>query len=249
MQAGRVDQTALTEAMSVYASSLVDGGYDVAEMLRQVADRSVTVLDLAGAAVVLRTDDGDLRVVATTDGRAERMVDALVTVGEGPTIHVLRTGRVMAVEDLASDDRWPEHHDSARAVGHGGLVCVPMPVGHDPVGALHLFDEGPRPWTEDELDAAVLLANMAAGYVVMAQSLADSRTLTDQLQHALDSRIVVEQAKGMVAAHGGMDVDTAFEAMRRHARSTRRRVHDVAQDVVDGRVPPRPWAWDGTPEE
>ena len=51
----------------------------------------------------------------------------------------------MAVEDLASDDRWPEHHDTARAVGHGGLVCVPMPVGHDPVGALHLFDEGRVP--------------------------------------------------------------------------------------------------------
>ncbi len=243
MQAGRVDQAALTEVMSVYASSLVDGGYDVSEMLRRLADQSLGVLGLAGAAVVLRTDDGAPEVAVTTDGRAQRMADGLVEADDGPCTHALRTGRLIVVEDLAGDDRWPEHHDLARSVGYGGLVSVPMPAGEDPVGALHLFDGQPRPWTDGELDAAALLANMAAGYVVMARSLANSRTLTEQLQHALDSRVVVEQAKGMVAARRGIDVDAAFEAMRRHARSSRRRVRDVAQDVVDGMLPPAPDAW------
>lgn len=239
MSTGRVDHAALARVMSDYASALVDGGRDVTEMLDQLAERAVTVLDLAGAGIVLSDGDGGFEAVVTTDGRARRMEDDQMGRGDGPCFHAVRSGEVIAVQDLESDDRWPDHHETARAVGYRGVLGVPMPLGDAPdapIGALNLYDSDPRGWTTEELEAATLLGNMAAGYVVMARSLEDSRVLAEQLQHALETRALVEQAKGMLAAHHGIDVDAAFERLRSHARSNRRRVMDVARDLVEGRV-------------
>lgn len=236
MPTGRVDHAALARAMSDYASALVDGGGDVVEILERLAACAVTVLDLAGAGVALRNDDGALESVVATDGRARRMEHAQVAEADGPCFHAFRSGEVIAVEDLEADSRWPAHHDTARAVGYRGVVGVPMPVGEAPIGALNLYDSDPRAWTAEELDAATLLANMAAGYVAMSRSLADSQVLTEQLQHALDSRVLIEQAKGMLSARHGVDVDEAFERIRAHARTNRRRVAEVARYLVEGRL-------------
>lgn len=233
---GGVDHVALRRAMAAYAAALVAGDYDVAEVLYQLSDECVGVLGLAGAGVSLRNADGELEFVTATDGRASRMESAQVRIGDGPCFHAFRTGCVVAVPDLHEDDRWPDHGEIARAVGYRGVAGVPMPVGRAPIGALNLYDSEGRCWTADELDVAALLANMAAGYVLMARSLADSRTLTQQLQHALDSRVVVEQAKGMLAAQLTVDVNEAFERLRRHARRNRLRVRDVAREVVEGRL-------------
>lgn len=234
MGKGGVDHGALRRVMSDYAAALVDGDYDVTEVLYQLSDQCVTVLDLAGAGVSLRNADGELEFVTATDGRASRMETEQVGLGDGPCFHAFRTGRVIAVADLETDDRWPEHHRIATAVGYRGVAGVPMPVGRSPIGALNLYDSEPRDWSTEDVEVAGLLANMAAGYVLMARSLADSRTLTEQLQHALDSRVVVEQAKGMLAARLGLDVNEAFERLRGHARATRQRVRDVARAVVEG---------------
>lgn len=243
MSTGRVDHAALARAMSSYAAALVEGGYDVTEMLDQLAERAVVILSLASAGVVLRTSEGTLETVVSTDDRARRLEAHQSRIDDGPCYHAVRSGEVILVEDLVADDRWPDHAEVATAAGFRGVLGVPMPVGDAPVGALNLYDSEPRRWTDDELDVAVLLATMAAGYVVMARSLRDSRALTQQLQQALDSRVVIEQAKGMLAARDGVDVDHAFERLRAHARSTRRRVSDVAQDVVDRRLPADPDAW------
>ena len=236
MGTGRVDHAALARMMSDYASALVDGGYDVTEMLARLADRAVVVLDLAGAGIVMGDGDGVLTTVAATDGRARRMERDQMGRGDGPCYHAFRSGQVITVQDLESDDRWPDHHEVARAIGYRGVVGVPMPLGEAPVGALNLYDSDARDWTDEELEAAILLANMAAGYMVTARSLEDSQVLADQLQHALESRVLVEQAKGMLATHHGIHVDVAFERLRAHARSTRRRVVDLARDLVEGRV-------------
>lgn len=236
MGKGGVDHGALRRVMSDYAAALVDGDYDVAEVLYQLSDQCVTVLDLAGAGVSLRNADGELEFVTATDGRASRMESEQVGLGDGPCFHAFRTGRIVVVADLEFDDRWPDHQRIAAGVGYRGVVGVPMPVGRAPIGALNLYDSDVREWTDEDVDVATLLANMAAGYVLMARSLANSRTLTEQLQHALDSRIVVEQAKGMLAARLGLDVNEAFERLRSHARANRLRVRDLARDVVEDRA-------------
>lgn len=236
MGKGGVDHGALRRVMSDYAAALVDGDYDVAEVLYQLSDQCVTVLAIAGAGVSLRNAGGELEFVTATDGRASRMETEQVGLGDGPCFHAFRTGQVIAVGDLETDDRWPDHHTIATAVGYRGVMGVPMPAGRAPIGALNLYDSEPREWSPEDVEVAELLANMAAGYVLMARSIADSRTLTEQLQHALDSRIVVEQAKGMLAARLGVDVNEAFEQLRSHARATRQRVRDVARSVVEGQM-------------
>lgn len=102
------------------------------------------------------------------------------------------------------------------------------------VGALDLYADGPHVWSSDELEVAQLLANVATGYVIHTQALPDSRSLGSQLQTALDSRVVIEQAKGIVAERHGTDMSAAFELLRQRSRKTSTRLHDIARHVIDG---------------
>lgn len=222
--------------MAEYANALVTGDDDVAEVLHRLADHAVEVLGLAGAGVLLRSSDGPLESLTATDGRASRVGQAWAGLEDGPCFHAFRSARPIAVSDIESDDRWADQRESMTAVGYRAVASVPMPVGRTPIGVVNLYETEPCAWDGECLDVARLFGDMAGGYVLMARSLADSRTLSEQLQHALDSRVVVEQAKGMLSARLGIDVDEAFERMRAHARSHRKRVRDVADAVVAGRL-------------
>ena len=237
MGKGRVHHGALRRVMAEVASSLLAGDGDGAEVMHQLTDQCVDVLGLAGAGVRLRGADGGLEPVSATDGRASRMEAELSERGDDPGVHAFRTGCPIAVADLGEDERWPELHAVADAVGYRGMASVPMPSEGTPIGVVTLYDSDARAWEDEDLETAGLLANLAAGHVMLAQSLADSRTLNQQLQHALDGRVVVEQAKGMLAARHGLDVNAAFDRLREYARAHRLRVHDVARDVVSGRSP------------
>lgn len=230
----RVDHAELMQGMAEFAAALVDGDYDVTEMLFQLSDQSLAVLGIDGAGVSLRNADGDLEVVTATDGRASRMQHAQARAQDGPCVHAHRSGEVVTVADLATDTRWPDLRETATVVGYRATAAVPMPVTGETIGTLDLYADRPGRW-DGVIEAATLLADMAAGYVLMARTLQDERTRAAQLQHALDSRVVVEQAKGMLAARHGLGVDEAFERLRRHARSHRRRVVEVAEEVVAGR--------------
>lgn len=236
MGKGQVDHGALRRVMADVASSLVagDGDGDLAEAMHQLTDQCVDVLGLAGAGVRLRGAGGRLEVVSASDGRASRMEEQQTGLDDGPCFHAFRSACSIAVGDLTVDERWPGHHDLARAVGYRGVASIPMPSEASPIGTVNLYDTETRTWDAEQLEVASLLATMAAGHVMMARSLADSRSLNEQLQHALDSRVVVEQAKGMLAARHGLDVNEAFERLRAHARASRQRVHDVARAVVAG---------------
>lgn len=234
MGKGRVDHGALRRVMAEVAASLVEGDGDGAEVMHQLTDQCVEVLGLAGAGVRLRGADGVLETVSASDGRASRMEAEQSALDDGPWAHAFRTARTIAVEDLAVDERWPALTGLADTVGYRGMASVPMPTFSTPLGVVNLYDSEPRAWSGEDLEVAALLANMTAGHVTVTRSLADSRTLNEQLQHALDSRVVVEQAKGMLAARHGVDVNQAFERLRSYARANRLRVHDVARDVVQG---------------
>lgn len=150
------------------------------------------------------------------------------------------SGDCVAVLRLAGAGMWPTWARACAELGHRAVLTVPMPLHGDdatPIGTVSLYDTRPREWTSDERDVAALLSNTATGFVTAYASLSAENDRNDQLRHALDSRVVIEPAKGMLAAHRGCDVDTAFELMRRHARTARRRVHDVADEIVRGVIP------------
>jgi AmiR/NasT family two-component response regulator len=111
-----------------------------------------------------------------------------------------------------------------------------MPLGEQRIGALNLYRRNAQEWPADELDDAQLLADMATGYVLNTRVLHEREKLAAQLQHALDSRVIIEQAKGVIAERHRIDTPAAFELLRRHARNQQQKVHDVASAIVDGHL-------------
>lgn len=237
---GLIDHETLHRVMADYAAALVEPSADLLGLLHRLSDDCVAVLQLAGAAMSLNVRPELLDFATATDDdvvRAERAQDDL---GEGPGPEAHRSGRLVPVHDTRADQRWPTWAQACASLGYRAVLGVPMPVdGGDSqlIGAVSLYDTRPRDWTSDERDVAALLSNTATGFVTAYRSLSAETHRTHQLRHALDSRVVVEQAKGMLAAHRGCDVDTAFELMRRYARTARRRVHDVADEIVRGTIP------------
>lgn len=109
-----------------------------------------------------------------------------------------------------------------------------MPVDDDRIGALDLYRTAPGDWSQDELDVAQLLANVASGYILNWRSIDEQTTLAGQLQRPLDSRIVVEQAKGILAGRHDIDVGAAFELLRKYSRNQQTRLHEVCRRVISG---------------
>ena len=130
--------------------------------------------------------------------------------------------------------RWPEYAPVALKAGFHAVAGVPVPFQGRNVGAINLYAGTTHAWTTDEFAAARVLADLAGGYLINAHLLGEAQTLAAQLQFALDSRIIIEQAKGMMAGRHGMTPDAAFEVLRSYARSNQLKIRDVARDVVSG---------------
>lgn len=230
----QVDDDALREVLSDYARALALGDYDVGQVMFDLADQCTAILAVDGAGVCLDDGSGELHFLSATDGRAARLEEAQITHQDGPCFTAYRTGKLISVDDIGGDDRWPAYRDVALELGYGSVLGVPMPVRAETIGALNLYRDDRGPWDPSVLETAATLSNMATGYVTMSRALADAQVLTSQLQHALDTRVVVEQAKGVLVAQLGITPAEAYERLRTHTRAQRRRVHDVALDVVDG---------------
>lgn len=225
------------EAFHDYARVLL-GPYEIGTVLYQLTDQVVALLDVDGAGVSLTHDDEHLIFVTATDANITALEEDQVAQGQGPCHEAFRSGTVVAVDDLADETRWDEYREATLAHGVRAVVGIPMPVGDQRIGALNLYRRAPGAWAHEDLEAAQLLADMASGYILNATQLSESRILAAQLQHALDSRVVVEQAKGVLAERHGVSVHEAFERLRSHARRTSTRIHTVCEQVIDGTLDP-----------
>lgn len=154
-------------------------------------------------------------------------------VREGPGPEAFGTGLEVRVSDLGSDpDRWPRWQQEARRQGVRSALGLPLLVRDQPVGAVEVCCTGPREWQDAEVAVARVLTDLAAGYVAHATELAQSRRTAEQLREALSSRIVIEQAKGVLANDLGCTVDQAFVVLREHARRNSAALRSVAHAVV-----------------
>ena len=228
-----VDHAALVQAVGDFAQALLTD-YDIGTVLYRLTDHVTTVLGVDGAGVSLADDSPNLIFVAATDGDVAAIEQEQVVQCDGPCHHAYRTGELVAVSDLEQEQRWPAYR--ARAVDHGAraVLAVPMPVAEDRIGALNVYRRTTHDWGDDEIAVGRVLADMASGYVLNAGRLEEARTLGQQLQHALNSRIIIEQAKGILAERNQITPAQAFDRLRKHARSTSTRVHDLAAQIVDG---------------
>lgn len=207
--------------------------YDVDVALRELAGRVTDVLDLLGSGVTLARD-GRLCFDASFGPLVDDIERTQAATQTGPCVEAFRTGDVVAIKDLTRHRRrWPEYCRAAAAHRVASVAAIPMHLDDHPVGALNLYARGQRDWGAEDIAAACVMANMATAYLINASHHRRQVALNEQLQTALDSRVEVEQAKGMIAAREGCSTTEAFERLRRFARSHNVSVHDVARAVVD----------------
>lgn len=209
------------------------GASDATEMLQRLADVATEVLDLAGAGVLIGAGDRLTFVTAVPEQVAalERHQERHQS---GPCMTAYRTGRALAVPDLSeSARRWDGYAAVAEAVGVRAVAGIPLRLAGRALGALDLYAGQVRRWDAGDLAAAQVLANIATAHYAAETDLREKERLAEQLQRALDSRVVIEQAKGVMAEAHGVPPDVAFERLRRWARGHNQPLRAVARRVVE----------------
>lgn len=227
----------LLTAFIEFADTLVDE-YDIVEFLHRLAERCVELVDVSEAGIMLADGDGALHYVASSSERMRLIELFELQHEEGPCLDAFRSGE--AVHSALGDDvdsRWPQFAPHAREAGFASVSALPMKLRSDVIGALNLFS-----MTADVLDpadqmVAQSLADVATIGILQERSLSDARVVTSQLGAALESRIVIEQAKGIVAERNQVSIDVAFTQLRSYARSRNRLLSQTAHDIISGALP------------
>jgi transcriptional regulator with GAF, ATPase, and Fis domain len=229
------------------ADTLVDH-FDVVELLTLLTDRCAAVLDVAAASLILVAPEGDLRVVASSSEDL-RLVELFeIQSQEGPCPDCYRTGQLALSPNLARDaGHWPRFGPVALKAGFQSVHALPMRLRGETIGALNLFRETEGALDEADVVAAQALADVATIAILQHRATVQAHVVVEQLNHALNSRIMIEQAKGMLVARVGLNMEDAVSWMRNHARSQGLHLVDVAQSVIDGTMTPDGWAGPPSP--
>ena len=223
----------LLQTFARLADTLVDD-YDVVDLLQMLVDTCAELLDTTAAAILLADQFGDLDVVASTS-EASRLVEVIqLGVEEGPCIESFRTGRVVAVPDIAaSTEGWVRFTQSALEQGFAAIYAVPLRLRETTIGTLNLLRDAPGDLDEEDLVAAQAFADVATIGILHERAFRETTILAEQLQGALNSRVVIEQAKGVVAHTNGVPIEDAFALIRDYARSNQLGISHVAARIVD----------------
>ncbi|WP_404432385.1 GAF and ANTAR domain-containing protein [Microbacterium lacus] len=232
----RTREDQLLQTMATLADSLVDD-FDVVDLLQLLVEDSAHLFDAVAAGILLLSPSGHLEVIASTSDRSEFVELMQLRAGQGPCVEAVETGRVVSVEDLSDvADRWPKFAADARESGFASLHAIPMRLRDSIIGSLNLFRDRIGKLNEPDAMAAKTLADIATISILQQRLVEESLLTQGQLQRALDSRVVIEQAKGYVAQRHELDMDAAFQLIRNHARSTQTRLSDIASDITAGRL-------------
>ncbi|GAA3434055.1 GAF and ANTAR domain-containing protein [Kutzneria kofuensis] len=216
------------------ADTLVDD-FDMLEFLSMLVERCVELLDVAAAGVVLSDQKGGLRMAAASSEQARLVELFAVQTDDGPCLDCVRTGQPVYSTDLVTDARrWPRFAPAARAAGFVATHAVPMRLRGTVIGALNLFKAEPNGVDQLSVQLGQALADVATIGMLQQRAIDDNTVLVEQLQTALNSRVVIEQAKGVLSAHSGVDMDHAFAALRGYARSHNLRLSELAFTVANG---------------
>jgi len=226
----------LAQTFVELADSLVES-FDVVDLLARLGERCVELFDAAAAGLLLADGQGALRLMAATSEAMEIVELFQLQNAEGPCLDCYDSGAPVQVEDMAgAADRWPLFVPVASEAGFRSAHALPLRLRGRVLGALNLFRTAPGHLAPGQVAAAQALADVATIAIVQHRAAHDAQELADQLQLALDSRVVIEQAKGVIAEQAGVAMDEAFAGLRAHARRHRRRLAEVAHDVVERRI-------------
>lgn len=224
-----------SEAFVALADTLVDD-YDVIDLLDRLVGYCVALLAVDAAGLMLADARRELRVVAASSEDAELMELMQLQADEGPCLECFRTGAVVSCTDLAEDGagRWPRFTARALIEGFASVHALPLRLRAETIGTLNLFCTRPGPLPEQDLRLGQALADVATIGILQERAIHRGEVLAEQLQSALNSRVIIEQAKGVLAGRTQLDMDQAFALLRGHARAHGLRLTDLARAVVTG---------------
>lgn len=224
------------QALVELADTLV-AEFDVVDLLTTLVDRCVDVLDMSAAGLMLAAPDGDLRVMASSSETMRVLELFELQAEEGPCLDCFRTGKPVVNQDLASlIQRWPRFAAEALEAGFHSVHALPMRLRGSVIGALNLFHLEAVQIDQADIDAAQALADVATISVLQHRATLEAQVVNTQLHQALNTRITIEQAKGVLAERSGSSMESAFAMLRSHARNNNLRLADVARDVVSGKI-------------
>ena len=228
---------------AMFARTLVEladtlgADFDGVDLLSRLAARCVELLDVGAAGLMLAAPDGELRVIASSS-EAMRVLELFeVQSQEGPCLDCYRTGEPVVNDDLTVGSRWPRFAPEAVASGFRAANALPMRLRGAVIGALNLFHVEAAGMTASDMHSAQALADVATIGILQHRAAVEAQALNDQLNQALNSRIAIEQAKGIISERLSIEMDQAFRILRQHARSRNQRLAEVARQVTDGSLP------------
>lgn len=228
------DRQTLTANTFVELIDTLVEDFDVIDVLTMLVSRCVELLEAAAAGILLADVSGQLRVMAASTEEIALLELFQVQNEEGPCMDSFRTGQIVAEANLTTGSRWPLVAAESLAAGYPSVCAVPLRLREVILGCLNLFLIEPVPLTPADVNLAQALADVASIAIIQDQAAHDAAVREDRLQHALNSRVAIEQAKGMLAEHSNVDMDEAFTRLRRYARNHNRRLTEVAELLVTG---------------
>jgi GAF domain-containing protein len=235
-QADRGSREAALARVFVRLADTLASDFDIVDFLHGLSADAVEVLGAEAAGVMLADARGGLRLIASSDERM-RLLELFELQGaQGPCLDAFSAGRPLQANAESSSIRWPAFAQRASDSGFQMMCAVPLRVRTNVIGAMNLFRATDEPFTDDEMDIAQAMAEMAAIGLIQERALREHSLLTEQLQAALNSRVIIEQAKGMLAEYLKVTMGDAFKLLRTYARAHNRKLSDVARDVVDRKV-------------
>lgn len=225
-------ERAVKDAFVQLASALANG-YDVVDLLSQLTADCVRLLDAPAAGLLLADPLGDLHLIAAAPERMRLVELFQLQRVEGPCKECFLTGKAVTVTDVTLEsERWPQFVPAAHAAGFQSVYALPMRLRDNVLGTLGLFGLSASPLPEEDLALGQALADVASVALVQDRAANDRNEINAQLQQALTSRVVLEQAKGLLAQRGDLDMVAAFRVLRRYARDHNQRLTEVAEQVV-----------------
>jgi transcriptional regulator with GAF, ATPase, and Fis domain len=234
----RPRDTLLARRFVTLADTLVDD-YDVVDLLDRLVSDCVDLLDVTAAGILLSDQRGNLQLMASSSEESRVLELFQLEDREGPCLEAVSTSSPVAVTDVTEmAGRWPRFAVAAQAAGYTSVHAFPMRLRHETIGALNLFSSGSTTISPDDQLIAQALADVATIGILQQRSLHRASLVAEQLQTALNTRIVVEQAKGVLAEYAGVGMSVAFNALRSYARGSNQKIGVVADALVRRDLPP-----------
>jgi GAF domain-containing protein len=230
-----IDEEALRSSLQRLREAAFDA--DVVGVMRRTVDAVHGVFGYGGAGIMFITESGDLSYVAASDDAGRQLEEAQAAAGQGPCYESYVYAHEVVSSDVHADSRWPDLRTRLSAQVRA-VAGTPVLLGGSPVGTLNVYRDEPVEWDKSDVNALVAYSGLVAEVLVAALAAQERGIVAEQLQYALDYRVVIERAVGYLMGTQRLDAVTAFDVLRRRARDSQRRVADVATEILGGTTGP-----------